>query len=154
MGTAPMAQPDTTDTQSLRIPREPHGIGGWLVLLAAGQVIAPLRQLASLAMYYTKDDVIAGFSKIPIVLWGELTINLTQTAIIFCTSFLFFAHKRLFRTFFTIEVIGIWGFIALDYRSTSHRRKCGRDDMGSLRLALRTCLEYLHQLEIDGPYGR
>jgi hypothetical protein len=89
------------------------GIGGWLILVAIGQVLGPLKRLASLFDYYTRLDGDL-WTKFPIVFYGEAVLNISVFAIIIYTSYLFFAKSRLFPTFFVYEYVASILLLPLD----------------------------------------
>jgi len=82
------------------------GIAGWLVIVAIGQVLGPLRLLASLGQYYEKLDksIVESF---PVVVWGEAAMNASMFLLTVSTAILFFSHSRKFPTFF------IWQWLAV-----------------------------------------
>lgn len=82
------------------------GIAGWLVIIAIGQVLGPLRLLVSLGQYYEKLDksIVEHF---PIVVWGEAALNASLFLLAVSTAVLFFSHSRKFPTFF------IWQWLAV-----------------------------------------
>lgn len=80
------------------------GIGGWLALIAFGQVVGILRFLASMATYYGELD--AQFWKLfPVTAWGEVVINVGLISMFAYTTILLFRKSRRFPNFF------IWQFI-------------------------------------------
>jgi len=75
------------------------GIAGWLIIVAIGQVLGPLRLLVSLGEYYEKMDkrIVESF---PIAVWGEAALNAFIFLFVVYTAVLFFRHSRKFPTFF------------------------------------------------------
>jgi Protein of unknown function (DUF2569) len=110
-----MAEPYIINTPVTSAPAGPKGIGGWLVLVAIGQVLGPLRLIGTLAEYYANNDTLVAFGKIPVTMYGELVIYLVYLGITLFTSFVFFAHKRIFKLWFTIEVATVALDAILDY---------------------------------------
>ena len=83
---------------------EPHGIGGWLALLALGQIAGPMKFFVSIIQYYgTLDGAL--LQKFPITLGGEVLLNLAAGAIYIITAVLFFRASKRFPRFFLYEVI-------------------------------------------------
>jgi hypothetical protein len=78
------------------------GIASWLILVAIGQVLGPLRFLVSMGEYYEKMDksIVESF---PIVIWGEAAMNASMFLLGVYTAVLFFRHSRKFPTFFIWE---------------------------------------------------
>jgi hypothetical protein len=80
------------------------GIGGWLIWLAIGQVLAIPRIVYSMFKYYGDKDTLATFQTYPAAMYGELFLTLLFLGIVFYTTAVFGAHKRVFRKAFTIQV--------------------------------------------------
>lgn len=91
------------------------GIGGWLVLMALWQIAGPIRSIVNLFIYYTSSDVRLAFEKIPTAANLELTLNAICAAIVFFTSYTFFAQKRLFPIMYTVEMASVLLFLPIDY---------------------------------------
>jgi Protein of unknown function (DUF2569) len=89
--------------------KELAGIGGWLILVAIGQVLGPLKVLASIFDYYTKL-----WTKYPIAAYGEAALNMSLLALICYTTYLFFQRSRLFPKFFVYEYVATILFYPLD----------------------------------------
>ncbi|MGJ5205324.1 DUF2569 family protein [Bradyrhizobium sp. HKCCYLR20261] len=83
---------------------QPHGIGGWLVLVAIGQVLGPIRYLISLADYVRsiRDEV---WTRFPAMIWGEIALSLALLAFSAYTTILMFKHARSFPRFFIAEML-------------------------------------------------
>ena len=101
----------TTPTKNVG---ELAGIGGWLVLVAIGQVIGPLKTLASIIDYYTKIDS-ALWTKYPIAGYGEAALNMSLLALICYTTYLFFQKSILFPKFFIYECVATVLSFPLDW---------------------------------------
>jgi len=82
------------------------GIGGWLIIVAIGQVLGPLRLLVSLGEYYEKMDKLI-VESFPITVWGEAALNALFFLFVVYTAVLFFRHSRKFPTFF------VWQWLAI-----------------------------------------
>jgi uncharacterized protein DUF2569/uncharacterized protein DUF4339 len=88
---------------------ELSGIGGWLALVAFGQVAGILRLVVSLGQYYTtiSDDL---WKRFPVALLGEFVLNAAMIGLVVWTTVLLFQHSRRFpgffiwQTFFSIVV--------------------------------------------------
>jgi Protein of unknown function (DUF2569)/GYF domain 2 len=82
------------------------GIAGWLILVAIGQVLGPLRLLVFAGEYFEKMDkrLLENF---PLAIWGEAAMYVGLLSFFVFTSVLFFRHSRKFPTFF------IWQWMML-----------------------------------------
>jgi Protein of unknown function (DUF2569) len=85
-----------------RNEKELVGIGGWLILIAIGQIVGPLRLLASLAQYYSGFDSRL-WTSFPLVFYSEAVLNILLLAITLSTTLLFFTKSRQFPTFFILQ---------------------------------------------------
>lgn len=91
---------------------KPQGIGGWLILFAIGQVVGPLKFIASTLHYYDGVDA-AQLEKFPITFIGEGVMNFTLFVLITCTSVAFFGKSRWFPRLFIWEVIATMLFFPI-----------------------------------------
>jgi hypothetical protein len=82
------------------------GIGGWLGLLAFGQMMGILRLLVSLGQYYTTLDPQVT-AKFPTAVWGEAAMNAVVIWLCVYTAVLFFRHSRNFPRFFIWQMIAV-----------------------------------------------
>jgi NAD/NADP transhydrogenase beta subunit len=89
---------ETTNEDKLR------GIGGWLLLLALGQILGPIKFVVSIVQYYATLET-ALFEKLPVTLAGEALLNLAAGALYFITAVLFFRTSKRFPRFFVYEII-------------------------------------------------
>lgn len=82
---------------------ELSGIGGWLGLLAFGQVVGILRLIATVGQYVQSisDDV---WKQFPTAMWGELVMNTALICLCICTAALLFKHSRHFPKFFIAQM--------------------------------------------------
>lgn len=91
---------------------EPLPIGGWLILVALGQILGPLRLLASIGQYYsTLDWKLA--ERFSAAFVGEAFLSVAYFAVIIVTSVLFFRRSRAFPRFFVYEVIATIVYLPL-----------------------------------------
>jgi hypothetical protein len=83
---------------------EPSGIGGWLGLLALGQVIGILRLVLAVGQNLRAigSDIGARF---PLALWGELVMQVAFICLAICTAWLLFNHSRRFPGFFIAQMV-------------------------------------------------
>jgi hypothetical protein len=93
-------------TESRNQQPELTGIGGWLVLVAIGQVFGIFRILFFLRDYYTRMDARI-FEKYPAAIWGEAVVNAGILALVISTTVLFFRRSRKFPRFFICEMIAM-----------------------------------------------
>jgi hypothetical protein len=89
------------------------GIAGWLIFIAIGQVLGPLRILASAAYYYGKMDK-GLFERFPVTMWGEVVINVGMISLSIYTTILFFSHSRKFPRYFICELIAASALLFVD----------------------------------------
>jgi Protein of unknown function (DUF2569) len=82
----------------------PVGIGGWLTLIALGQILGPLKLLTSTSTYFSSLPS-EMWIKFPLVVYFEAALNISVLAISAATTFLFFSKSRLFPTFFIMEAV-------------------------------------------------
>jgi hypothetical protein len=80
------------------------GIGGWLGLLALGQVMGILRLIVSIGQYYTtvSDELWKHF---PTAIWGEAALNAIMVGLCVYTVVLLLRHSRQFPRFFIWQMI-------------------------------------------------
>jgi hypothetical protein len=81
------------------------GIGGWLIVLAIGQVLGPLHTLVFLGAYVWRDLDSDLIDRLPLTVYGEMLLYAVFLAFTTCTAILFFRHSRLFPRFFIVEWI-------------------------------------------------
>jgi Protein of unknown function (DUF2569) len=99
-------QEQTTLSKSKQLNADPKltGIGGWLILVALGQILGPIKFLVSIGQYYsTLDSNIIG--KLPVTFAGEAVINFFVLVLSIYTAVLFFRKSRQFPRFFVYEIL-------------------------------------------------
>jgi Protein of unknown function (DUF2569)/GYF domain 2 len=86
------------------IKPEPSGIGGWLGLLAFGQVIGILRLIVTVGQYIQSisDDI---WKRFPTAVWGEVAMNAALIFLCIYTASLLFNHSRRFPSFFIMQMV-------------------------------------------------
>jgi hypothetical protein len=89
------------------------GIGGWLILVALGQIFGPIRFLVSIGQYYsTLDSNIIG--KLPVTFAGEAVIYFFVLVLYIYTAVLFFRKSKQFPRFFVYEILAAIFLVPLD----------------------------------------
>lgn len=85
----------------------PHlaGIGGWLIFIAIGQVLGPVRTGIALVKYYTSEVNGDFFTEYTLTFYGELLMNVAFLAFMIITAVFFFRHSRLFPRLFILELV-------------------------------------------------
>ncbi len=53
----------------------PRGIGGWLLIVAFGQLVSPLQLIVLLGQYYLDPENLRVFGQFPLAMYGELVMN-------------------------------------------------------------------------------
>ena len=90
------------------------GIGGWLVLVAIGQVLGPIRSLLSIGNYYLNELDTSLFESFPLTVYGEIVLNVAFFAFSIFTAIMFFRHSRLFPRLFILQWILIGALPLID----------------------------------------
>lgn len=98
---------DAADAAEFRdVKPELTGIGGWLGLIAFGQVVGLLKMLVSLGQYYQNlDDQV--WKRFPTAIWGEIVINAFVVWLGVYTTVLLFRHSRNFPRFFIFQMLAV-----------------------------------------------
>jgi hypothetical protein len=117
------------EIQQIALANKPlSGIGGWLALVAVGQVIGVIKLAASLVEYYSNKESQAVFEKFPLAMWGEALMNISFVVLVLYATVLLFRHDRRFPQFYIYEWIAIivipalnalWVAGTLSYLSTA-----------------------------------
>jgi hypothetical protein len=84
---------------------EPSGIGGWLLLVAFGQVAGVLRLLVMLGQQYSDPENLEAFAQFPLLMYGELAMNLCLSIFVIVLLLLFFGKSRYFQRFFIVALL-------------------------------------------------
>jgi hypothetical protein len=108
-------QEQTTLSKPKQLSTDPKltGIGGWLILVALGQIFGPIRFLVSIGQYYsTLDSNIIG--KLPVTFAGEAVINFFVLALSIYTAVLFFRKSKQFPRFFVYQILAAIFLVPLD----------------------------------------
>lgn len=85
---------------------ELKGIGGWLILVAIGQVLGVLRLISDMARYYAEADAKL-FQQFPITLYGEAALNLALLALLIYVTVLFFRKSRKFPLYYIYQWLAV-----------------------------------------------
>src|SRR6266478_5679299 len=108
-------QEQTTLSKSKQLSTDPKltGIGGWLILVALGQIFGPIKLLVSIGQYYsTLDSNI--IEPIPVTFAGEVVINFFMLVLVIYTTVLFFRKSKQFPRFFVYETLAAIFLVPLD----------------------------------------
>jgi hypothetical protein len=81
------------------------GIGGWLVLVAIGQVLGPIGTLVSIGNYYVGEIDSPVFDILPVIVYGKIALNAAFLAFSIFTAIMFFRHSRLFPRLYIVQLI-------------------------------------------------
>jgi hypothetical protein len=92
---------------------EPRGIGGWLLIVAVGQVIGPLGLLVTLGQTFFDPDALKGFEQFPLASYGELAFHLALMLLAIPTAVMFFRKSRYFPRVFICQLVAAFVIPAL-----------------------------------------
>ena len=92
----------------------PVGFGGWLLLLAMGQTLAPLKTLASLSGTAQSLDKLAAIPGGRIAVGGEVALNLAFLVLQVAVLALMYRRSILFPKFFLYQLLCMIAVIVLD----------------------------------------
>lgn len=107
-----IAEPVTIE-QGIKLKMKPLPIGGWLVLMAIGQIVAPFRVLYSIGEYYTTLDWSIART-FPAAFIGEALLNAAIISVVIATSVLFWRKSRNFPRFFVYETMAVIAALPLN----------------------------------------
>lgn len=86
---------------------EPQGIGGWLLVVAFGLVVGPIRAAVALWLEYTNPEYRDFFEQYAVAMYGEVVMNLGLVLLMASSSVLFFRKSRYFPRVFICGLIAI-----------------------------------------------
>lgn len=79
------------------------GFQGWLLLLAIGVILSPLRLLIEISGYYGNPDISLALREFPIAIYTEAGLNAALLISALATAMLMFMRKKEFRIAFYIQ---------------------------------------------------
>jgi hypothetical protein len=86
------------------------GIGGWLILVAIGQVIGPIALLGQVARYMSTPEYSVAWKTLPLAMGGEFALNSAYFLFAIWCSINFFRKRTTFPALFIWE---LWLGVAL-----------------------------------------
>jgi hypothetical protein len=92
-----------TPSRESAVPDGPAGIGGWLLLVAVGQLLATFGLPISLAYQYLDPETLKLFGEFPWAMYGELALNVAIIVLALVTTLLLFRKSRHFPRVFILE---------------------------------------------------
>lgn len=92
----------------------PSGLGGWLLLLAIGQTLFPLRTLADLAKSGDAYSRLMTFERGPLAVYGDVGLTVAFAALQFVVAIFMYRRSRLFPKLFMYQWIAIPAFLILE----------------------------------------
>lgn len=84
---------------------EPLGIGGWLLLVAFGQVAAAVGMPVRLLRNYLEPETLDLFGQFPLAMYGELALAVALFVLVLITTVQLFRKSRSFPRLFILEII-------------------------------------------------
>jgi hypothetical protein len=118
-----------TSKRTIGVADGPSGFGGWLMLLAIGQLLAPLRTLAgtmkSMDTYAQLNSVAGGH----LVANGEMALNLASMGLQVAVVWLMFKKSRLFPRLFFYQWLSIPVVLVVDILLVSVVLKIGINEL-------------------------
>ena len=94
-----------TSVKELAAPDGPAGIGGWLLLAAAGMLLGIFALPAWLAHQLLDPENQTLFREYPLAMYGELALNLVTIALVLVSTLLLFRKSRYFPRVFILACI-------------------------------------------------
>jgi hypothetical protein len=94
-----------TPVREAAAPDGPAGIGGWLLLVAVGQLLATFGLPISLAYQYHDPQTLKLFGEFPWAMYGELALNVAIILLALVTTLLLFRKSRHFPRVFILECV-------------------------------------------------
>jgi Protein of unknown function (DUF2569) len=91
----------------------PCGIGGWLLVVAFGQLLGLLLMFVALGRMFFDPDALQGFEQFPLASYGELGFNLALALLTTTTAILFFRKSRHFPRVFICGLVAAFVLPAL-----------------------------------------
>jgi hypothetical protein len=79
------------------------GFKGWLLLLAIGLVLTPLRLLFHVVEYYGNPDILLAFREFPLAAYTEVGLNAVLFIVALATVFYMVSRKREFKLIFYVQ---------------------------------------------------
>lgn len=92
---------------------EPRGIGGWLLVVAFGQVLGSLQLLVRLVQLYLDPENLKVFEQYPLAMFGELAMNVGLLLLALVTAVLFFRKSPRFPRLFICELVAVPALMVL-----------------------------------------
>lgn len=110
--------------ESLTVSSEPKGIGGWLVLVAIGLIVSPIRLAYSIIVDYlpqinSSEWATLNFPAFKNLFYGELVINSLFVVFAIVLLVLFFSEDRRFPKYMIAFYIANLTFVIADFAIAS-----------------------------------
>jgi hypothetical protein len=99
-----VSQPMTSRDHLSQKRNDPVGIGGWLLLVAIGQVLGPFKLVGSSLKEYSQIEA-SLWRSYPITFYGSAAIDLFVLIVVCCTTYLLFKKSRRFPRFFVYQYV-------------------------------------------------
>lgn len=92
----------------------PVGFGGWLLLLAIGQTLAPLKTLASLVVTIQAFDEVGTMPGGNFAMFGEVALMIAFLVLQLVVAALMYRRSSLFPRFFLVQLFALAIFFVVD----------------------------------------